>query len=162
MSVDLSKLKVGNVIVLRNKDSQSVGAVDSIPNGLFQYEVNGSLYTENGSYTGTKEKHKLDIMQILPGEFEEITPTTITLPEASPAIKKAADELVNGFFIRDKALAKAKAKYNAGVEERGGNSMETADGVGLVEWLKMMQEEAIDMIFYTEVMIQKLEGRRSE
>jgi len=62
-------------------------------------------------------------------------------------------------FIRDAALKKMKDKYDAGVAERGGKGMEEAGDVLNIEWLKMLQEEHMDSVYYCERMIQNLEKK---
>lgn len=57
--------------------------------------------------------------------------------------------------IRDKALAKAKAKYDLGVIEHGSGLEKAPDD--LVLWLNHLQEELIDGIMYVEKMLDILE-----
>ena len=54
------------------------------------------------------------------------------------------------------AIDKIAAKYRKGMEEHGNRCMEAADLPSL-EWLNMLQEEAIDTVFYCEAILQAKE-----
>lgn len=58
--------------------------------------------------------------------------------------------------IRDTVLEKVRAKYDAGVIEHGGRGL-AESGLSLLEYLKMLQEEQIDQLYYIEAAIQEIE-----
>lgn len=60
-------------------------------------------------------------------------------------------------LVRDTALAKMAAKYDAGVVEHGGKGLGDA-GLSELELLKCLQEEHIDSVMYLEALIQQKEA----
>ena len=56
-----------------------------------------------------------------------------------------------------RAAERIRVKYEKGMIEHGGIGMEKA-GLPPLEWIKALQEEAIDTVFYCEILIMQLEN----